>query len=371
MKARLLLLLTCAFAIGFVPAGYAAKHSKHKADIRVAFLDSCSIDPTRFAERACYLKTDVVPGFVPGNLFSGGDPKCGSRQLNQEQINTLAKAYRLAPEHIKQKLCNVKRLFLTEDDYGSWGLWEARDSAEHNPEHGGTETNRLFIAISDKALSESLNTLHANILAKLLNTNELTAIARFEGAGTDDPAWAALALLAHELGHILVGVSDADGFDPRHPRRKPEVGSGEPPSQCFDTVILAKYWQRNLFLSEMKRFVGFGEQNPNRQKNIQFILDELRGHPVEANNALRALYRSKEFPSGVAAVSPVEHLVVTFEFKVLADALPESGMQRLSIKLPTQTTSMTLNQFLSAKTLSPQVDCLRALGMIPMIRSRH
>jgi len=383
MKARAWLLLFGTVAACSGTAVHAAKYSKPKTHIKIAaqpdksaFTTDCRRPDPQIAQKLCYLRTD----FDPKDLFHNGDPKRGTcKAASPNQKARVQRALDLAPEYVRKRLFCMKGIFLTTGGgFGSWGLWEAPDSQKGNPDrkpNDGKGNNRLFVAISEDAVKDDakLDSLQVGNLANLLHVpGQLTQVAHFESA--DDPAWATLAYLAHELGHILVGLSNADGSDPNHPRRNANVGSGAPIDTCFETVFLDGSppippdgsWDKNLFHTplNMNRFFKFGDQGTNKQKNISFILSDLTGDAAKANAALLALYQSGEFVSGMAAVSPVEHMVVTFEFKVLADAVPLSGMSKPMIR-PPASQAMLLNDFLTmTRPKQRQVDCLARLGML-------
>ena len=122
---------------------------------------------------------------------------------------------------------------------------------------------------------------------------------RFTAA--DDPALTALRVLSHELGHILLGVTNADGTDKQHPRRKVR---GAPISRCFDQAFLGKSWDTKRFRQSMTRWVVFGDQARNRQKNIRFNVSNLRDKAEATSEAVRSVYRSREFVSVVSAIRP-------------------------------------------------------------------
>ena len=329
------------------------RRNEPPADVNSAFRGKCEADRdgTKFAARACYLNAS----FDAGNIPYGRDykqPTCDrSMEVGAGQKEILARAYRLAPNYAQAKFCRLTQLFLTKGGgpWGSWGLWEARD---RRPGTG------VFIAISDRFLGDvkSLEGLETDVLAGLLNipspANEKIA-PRFKAA--DDPALTALRVLSHELGHILLGVTNADGTDKHHPRRKVR---GAPISKCFDQAFLGKSWDTKGFQQSMTRWVVFGDQASNRQKNIRFNVSDLRGKAEATSEAVRSVYRSREFVSMVSAFRPECDIAETFAYKVLADS-----KQPPTIGTPGQTRNVSLKSFLSTPVIKSKIACLRELKM--------
>ena len=176
-----------------------------------------------------------------------------------------------------------------------------------------------------------------------------------------DPELTVLAGLAHELGHALVADTNTDGFDENHPRR--EV-SGPPQSKCFADAFIGASWDAERFRKSMRRWVDFGMQYGNRQKNpdVRYSLSRLRtlvgqGKFEEVNAKLRSVYRSREFVGVAASVSSWEDAVDTFKYKVLADVMPNQ-----SIVFPLGDQDVNVLDLLKSGVVAKKVDCLRELG---------
>jgi hypothetical protein len=340
-------------------AADASRRAKPSADANSAFRGKCETDRdgTKFAAKVCYLNES----FNAINIPYGRDyqqPTCNRLiEISAGQKEILARAYRLAPNYAQGKLCRLTQLFLTKDPKdpikGSapwgWGLWEAPDRPPGKS---------VFIAISDRYLAEvkSFGATETDVLARLLSIpspiDEKIA-PRFGAA--DDPALTALGVLAHELGHVLLAVTNADGTDARHPRRKVR---GAPISACFDKAFLAQSWDARRFRQSMDRWVDFGEQKSNRQKNIRFNVTDLRGKADAANEAIKSVYRSREFVSAIAALRPEEDFVETYKYKLLADV-----KQPPTIGILGQARNVSLRNFLAAPVIKRKIECLRTLGV--------
>ena len=326
------------------------------------FQGSCESDPdgTKFAARACYTRYDPgKAGF--GRLYR--PPTCHkSPQVTEGQRELLAKAYSRAPSYVKAKLCRLTQLFVTrsyQGPWGSWGFWEGRD----RPPGKG-----VYVAISERDLGhaskESVADGENQTIRELLGLADGGRhLVRLQSADPPDPPLTVLAALSHELGHALVADSNADGTDRRHPRRKV---SGPPQSACFEDAFLSASWDAERFHRHMTRWVYFGDQNHNRQKNpdVEYNLNRLRaamrkGNVDAANDAIRDVYLSREFVSFFASLRPEEDTVETYKYKVLADAAPN---QTIGFRLRDR--EINVLDYLKSEIPAKKVECLRDLGFL-------
>lgn len=106
----------------------------------------------------------------------------------------------------------------------------------------------------------------------------------------------------------------------------------------------------------MGRWVAFGDQKSNRQQKIRFYVSDLKGKAEAADEAIKSVYRSKEFVSPVAALRPEEDFVETYKYQVLADV-----KQPPTIGIPGQTRNVSLKSFLAAPAIKSKIACLRTL----------
>jgi hypothetical protein len=328
------------------------------------FQGSCDSDPdgTKFANRACYTTFD--PAYAPYGP-SYRRPTCDkSEPVTELQRQLLAKAYSRAPDYVKAKLCRLTRLFVarySKGPWASWGFWEGRD----RPPGTG-----VYVAISARELGprskKSLADAENEIMRELLGGAQggrhyRSSLARLQTSDTPDPELTVLAALAHELGHALLADANADGTDPRHPRRKV---SGPPQSACFEDAFLGSSWDEKRFHANMRRWVEFGNQYRNRAKNpdFRFSLERLRqavrkGKVDAANDLIENVYGGTEFLSLNAVINPWEDVADTYKYQVLADAKQKIGF-RLRGK------EINVLDFLKSGIPAKKVECLRDLGFL-------
>jgi len=328
------------------------------------FQGACDSDPDgkKFAEKACYTRYD------PGKAGFGASyqpPACEkSKPVSEQQRETLANAYVRAPDYMKAKLCRLTQLFVTRasrDAWRSWGFWEGPDRSTRLS---------VYVAISEQELGSKQSFADAEnqtVRALLrLSNGHRRSVARLPGlrtTGPEDPGSTVLGVLAHELGHALLADTNADGTDPRHPRR---AVSGPPRSKCFDEAFLGASWDANRFYENGRRWVEFGDQHNNRQKNpdVRLNFDRLRiavhrGRLDRADDAITNVYASKEFASVFASLSPEEDFVETYKYKVLADAA-----QKPTVGFRLRGRWVNVLDYLESGLPAKKVDCLRDLGLL-------
>jgi hypothetical protein len=326
------------------------------------FQGACDSDPDgkKFAAKACYTRYD------PGKAGFGASyqpPTCEkSNPVSEQQRETLANAYVRAPDYMKAKLCRLTQLFVTRasrDAWESWGFWEGPDRSSNLG---------VYVAISEQELAskQSFADAENQIVRALLRLphSRRRFEARLPGlrtTGPEDPGLTVLGVLAHELGHALLADTNADGIDARHPRR---VVSGPPRSKCFGEAFLAASWDANRFFG--RRWVEFGDQHDNRQKNpdVRVNFDRLRsaarrGRLARAGDAIRNVYASKEFTSVFASLSPEEDFVETYKYRVLADAA-----QKPMVGFRLRGRWVNVLDYLESGIPAGKVECLRDLGVL-------
>jgi hypothetical protein len=336
-----------ATSVAAVPAGH--------------FQGPCADDPhgTKFAARVCFT------AFDPGQAKYGAAyqrPICETATaVTDRQREVLARAYYLAPEDMRLRLCQLTQLFVASASVGSWSFLEGQDRPPGTGIYIGISEWKLA---SDKSIADAENETIAELLGFPDSDHAQAAhIPRLRTSAPSDPALTVLATLAHEVGHLLLSDSNADGSDPAHPRRKV---SGPPRSACFEDSFLGLSWDAGTFHQHMRRFVGFGTQNQNRRTNatLAFDMEQLRSAVQESKyvpaiDAVRAVYRSHEFVSFFAAVSPEEDLVETYKYHVLAEAMRDQ-----SILIELDGHEVNLPDYLASPIPSAKVECLRKLGML-------
>jgi len=155
---------------------------------------------------------------------------------------------------------------------------------------------------------------------------------------------ALLAILAHELGHLLLADSNADGTGdpPTYVLPRSDTGTGKGNcgtpagnSPCFENKFLAPpgtnntLWNRDLFHHNMRRWIDFGGPNPRNNNKYQDLAHDLDAIIASGGNFKNFL--DGEFVSIYASVSPEEGFVETYKYKILADVAQAS---RLRLKFP-------------------------------------
>jgi hypothetical protein len=323
------------------------------------FQGTCDSDPdgTKFAKRACYTSFD--PEYTPFGP-SYRPPICDKKPVTELQRELLAKAYSLAPDYVKAKLCRLTQVFVARSSKGPWASWGFWEGPDRPPGTG------VYVAISERELGpgtkKSVADLENEIVSELLGyadggRHHQARLARLQTDDASAPELTVLAALSHELGHALLADTNADGTDPRHPRRKV---SGPPRSACFEDAFLGRAWEEKRFHENMRRWVEFGKQYQNRAKNpdLRFNLERLRagvrrGRVDAANEIIGNVYRDWEFISVNAAVNPWEDVADTYKYQVLADAKRTIGFIFRGKKI-------NVLSFLK----SEKVECLRDLGFL-------
>jgi len=359
MKSTILVLLG---GLAFVCPALAAPADRPSAPPASAFKGDCESDSdgAKFAAKVCYTR------FAPGNIFEPSNtkysagyqnqpPTCDkSRAISAREKDLLAKTYARAPDYMKTKLCRLTQVFVTKassaagENAGSWGFWQP-------PPQSG-----VYIGISEQVLKRpgGLEQHEHEVWRRLLNLNRITAslLPRVRTDNASDPTTAILAQLAHELGHVLLADTNADGADDRHPRRELV---GPPRSACFDDAFLRASWDADLFHRKMRRWVRFGDQNGNRPTKVDFVLQRLRAKGRTAIAAVRVVTHSNQFVSLVAASSPEEDFVETYKYKILTDSAPN-----LTIRRPVSRTQVKASDLLAGDVIAGKVGCLRDLGLL-------
>jgi hypothetical protein len=259
---------------------------------------------------------------------------------------------------MKAKLCRLTQVFVTkasdakDENAGSWGLWKP-------PPQSG-----VYVGVSERVLQgkNGLEQHERDVWMRLLKLDQagLKLLPQVQAGQSADPAVATLGVLAHDLGHVLLADTNADGVDARHPRRQ---FVGPPRNGCFEDKFINASWNRELFHANMRRWVRFGEQNNNRPTKVEFAVGRLRAKGRAAlqrlGAAVRVVTHSNQFVSLFAAVSPEEDFVETYKYKVLSDAVPN-----LTIRRPVSLSRVAVSDLLGGDVVGGKVGCLRDLGLL-------
>jgi hypothetical protein len=172
---------------------------------------------------------------------------------------------------------------------------------------------------------------------------------------------ALLAILAHELGHLLLAETNADGALNTHPRSQ-QCGASAP--TCFDSQFLAPagvsnaLWNTTTFHQHMRRWIDFGGQNRRNHNQYQNAAHDLDA-AIHTGNYAALL--DGEFVSFYAAVSPEEDFVETYKYQILANVAQSSN---LTLHFPGGTSVPVLNKVLpnpAGNHLQVKVSCVNSL----------
>jgi hypothetical protein len=197
------------------------------------------------------------------------------------------------------------------------------------------------------------------------------------GSASATPAAAVLAVLAHELGHVLLSDTNADGTGGeghKHPRPCQNL----PKDGCFESAFLGKPgenrgWDKVLFHQKMRRWTNFGDQNGNIYQNpaLRFgnIVSDLTSTPThpssdaDATRDMYAIYNSGSFTSLFAAVSPEEDFVETYKYAALAAAADSAGNKLgLDIAFPARVEHVIDAVRTPSAELGGKIGCVNTLG---------
>jgi|GEM_PF-6723308 hypothetical protein len=291
------------------------------------------------AEAGCDIAAKVAelaPGFSPvdyGNCAPG--LPCNFRgprefiaqkpgpALRGEALAIQA-AYNAAPGFFQDALCRLDRIYIDTDtkDPAKPSVWGMRERLVVDPATGKPRTH---IGISRQILSwlakqrqpyASYEARVARMLLAPAPANLLSVTAGPDPAGAQ-PALAVLAVLAHEMGHIVWWEDD--------------IGSGPFPEFSWTTK------------SVQHGFHNFGvedPQNPPQRRPVRTDVEyALRYLPAERAAAeLKAVYGG-EWASLFATVAADEDFVETYKLVVLTDAggaaTPgRKALTRLSVAIP-------------------------------------
>lgn len=332
--------------IGFAaaPAAQAQKCSPHFSP------NDPSCTAAQFVAKVCnmaaYDPRRFDPTYDPANYTS---PKCDTTSVvSKPHRDLLEEVYKLSPSHVKRKLCKLDKFFvLTNSSFTTGvpeplGIWES-------PSRG----NGVYIAIPLKVLDDamsnkSLAAQENGILAQLLNNISYPgARPTFQDNSSEarTAEAAILAVVAHELGHVLLADNNADGDGGNErPCDKPTG----PVRNCFKTKFLGPgNWDSSRF--KQRRWVAFGRRNGNKHLGGQDYDD------VRTIGDIEKIY-DKRFVSLFAAVSPEEDFVETYKYMVLAD------VTALMLKIDLTGTPDVLDKVRNATgNLKNKIDCVTGI----------
>jgi hypothetical protein len=296
------------------------------------------------------LVCNLQDNYDPANFQVGAaytPPKCKGTytNVNPSYLDLIKKVWRLAPPSVKSKLCSLTHFFvITSQSYSPrepLGIWESPDRGANM--YIAIPYEQLDAASGPRSLAAEENDLYGR---RLLNVNPLRAtlpsFTEISGSNTKTPEAAILAVVAHELGHILLADTNADGAGPRghtRPCPPPDNSGPMPKKSCFGVDFLAaagagRGWQQGRF--NTRRWINFGNENGNKHNKASIkTIDDLRAEAASSANDtittsdIKGIY-DNDFVSVFAAISPEEDFVETYKYRVLADA----GLTNLGLNIP-------------------------------------
>jgi len=319
------------------------------------FIDTCADpnDETLFANSACYVDPSYEPGKKIGKAAGYNPPMCiQGASLSDSEKGILKAAHKLAPDYMKARLCgltfhdcdangkNCFQLFVIRNSStpsASWGFWEANDLCGS----GGCTTPQgrkqaiglgVFIAISESLLNGGISSivdLENKLAGQLLRATGNPRALQFFKSPTTMPELATLDALAHELGHVLLADTDADGFFMDHPRNVLRGVTG-PGNDCFGSKLLNASWSKTEFINtkplRAERWIDFAKNKGDTRTKNQFDWSAYgnvtNGEYTKVIDKISKLYARKDFVSLWAALRPEEDFVETYKYKVLIDKMP-------------------------------------------------
>jgi hypothetical protein len=215
----------------------------------------------------------------------------------------------------------------------------------------------VYIVLPDTVLKSatSLAAAESAAYAALFNLNTYPAglpqLSSKAGGPANSKGAGTLAILAHELGHMLLADANADGTGGdghKHPRTTKADGTAlcDPPQdKCFESDFVGAAgdthrWNASFFHAHMRRWIRYnrmGDQNGNKHQsgaiNFKDIWDKVKANKwADATAGITGIYGNGEFVSLFAAVTPEEDFVETYKYRALA-AAKDPNLQSLDLAI--------------------------------------
>lgn len=265
---------------------------------------NCS-SPAAFANSAQRLNA----AFLPDPLSPGNPPTSNGAISNSSILADLTAAFSLAPPSFLNELCGntgnpAVSLFVQDCPpapgictVGSWGYRQRATGAR-------------FIALSAGLWQGNAPALPYPVFetAVIDNLVGVPGLASYVSASNDSPEMTVLAVMAHELGHILwwnKGLMSRPCPNPLPPG--------------IDQIFWKNAWQN---AAGPPPFHNFGVQFPADRRLRGPSKDDVRnnaGNPAAARSLLGQIY-SGDWASLLANVAPDEDLIETYKFAILTSA---------------------------------------------------
>lgn len=291
------------------------------------------------------------------------------------ESDLLRRAFELAPRWLQFNLCNqVNFVFVDPNQYRGnaefgWAFWESSDPAQ--TQNGKNHSLARFVGVSRAALEDKSLTLgqsETHIVQSLLGNpaaaSPVRVIARISqgytsGAqDTDNAAWAVLAILAHEMGHMFWhDVCDGDS-NQRDQKR------------CF--AHFHKYSWQNV--GDHWTLRTFGEKIPAAAQLRDDIVPGLQRGRV-SSAALERLYAGKGTPvrwAGLfATIAPDEDIAETYKYLALTDQSDPDRPRVTSLIVQGDSWSGDIVANLGRQDLCAKVQFIRTSLLQPALPCSH
>jgi hypothetical protein len=245
-----------------------------------------------------------------------------------QYATALANAFGRASSSMQEVFCKLDFVYLTTD--AGWtpvGVWEG-------PGRGG---GKRFIVIP----SSTIDTISTSLSAE---ENDLTgrlysiSFSSFSDTSASDSTTALLAIMAHELGHVVFAASNVDGkHKGSNPRNLP------PPDPCVENTFFSKW---NIKKFNQRRWVKFADTNRNAYEDSNITSGSF------STNMMTYLYQKTSLVSLFASFSPEEDVIETFKYYVLNTASSPPDLQ-----IPNVQTNLVSRVKPSTSPLGQKVSC--------------
>ena len=285
--------------------------------------------------------TNFNPEITPDNRYTPPTCNMAAPPIDPAAFQPVYDLLNPTRSDVSSKLCNsITNLFVTTGGAQDFGIWEVPagtlpGSKTHRDARGN---GGMYLAVHPLAnLPQTLADQENIMLRAALGVDANPpngSVPWFTSSDQPAQGMALLSILTHELGHLLLAETNADGTgDGQHTHLRSRLcdkpGDRHPPRTCFDQNFLAPHgvgntlWHTSRFRQHMRRWVVF--DGPTRRNNNQY---QDAAHDLDAVIASGnyGTLLSGEFVSFYAAVSPEEDFVETYKYKILADVAQASNL---------------------------------------------
>ena len=308
--------------------------------------------------------TNFNPEITPDNRYTPPTCNMAAPPIDPAAFQPVYDLLNPTRSDVSSKLCNsITNLFVTTGGAQDFGIWEVPagtlpDRVTHRPARA---QGVMYIAVHpDANVGHNLAYQENKMLAAAFAPKPVPAGLEYVSVDGTGDGMALLSILAHELGHLLLAETNADGtggHGQKHGRSNLcDTQQQRPnPQTCFDDDFLA-FWDTDKFHHHMRRWINFGGRNNNKYLDLNHDLDEA----IRTGNYRNFL--DGEFVSFGASASPEEDLVETYKYMILAEVAQASNLQ---LKIPGVKDPVPVLEKVSGPTagsnLKKKIDCVNKL----------